>query len=97
MRLLIEKIVVCPLLLLLLFKTRKFSVGPNSVEGKYFADTLDGVVKHGNTLEGSGRYSIIQADLPNNAPSLYTWPNLDGNGPARFLHIDDLQGNALTI
>ena len=75
-----------------IMKTGRFNVGPNSVEGKYFADTLEGVVKHGDTLQGAGKYRIVEADLPNNAPSLYTWPNLDGYGPARYIHVDDLNG-----
>ena len=72
--------------------TGRFNVGPNSLEGKWFADTIDGVISHGDGLHGAGRYRIIQADLPDAAPSLYRLPNLDGYGPARYLGIDDLAG-----
>ncbi len=40
-------------------------------------------------LEDSGS---IEADDPDNAPSLFRLPNLDGRGPARFLRMDDLKG-----
>ncbi len=72
--------------------TGRFNQGPNSLEGKWFADRYDDVLKHGDGLEGPGNYRVIEADLPDNAPSLYRVPNLDGRGPARFLHMDDLQG-----
>jgi hypothetical protein len=37
-----------------------------------------------------GNYRIIEVDIPNNAPSLSTRPNLDVHGPAFYLHNDDL-------
>ena len=73
-----------------ILSTGKFEVGPNSMEGKWFADSLEGAHAHGNALEGPGNYRLIEADLPDNAPSLFRQPNLDGRGPARYLHIDDL-------
>jgi YD repeat-containing protein len=72
--------------------TGRFNQGPNSLEGKWFADHYENVLKHGDGLEGAGNYRVVVADLPDNAPSLYRVPNLDGRGPARFLHMDDLQG-----
>jgi hypothetical protein len=70
----------------------RFNVGPNSMEGKWFADSIDGAVLHGDGLQGAGRYRIIEADLPDAAPSLYRLPDLDGNGPARYVGIEDLDG-----
>ena len=75
-----------------ILRTGKFEVGPNAMEGKWFADSFEGATAHGNALEGPGQFRIIEADVPNNAPSLYTHSNMDGRGPARYLHIDDLQG-----
>ena len=72
--------------------TGRFNQGTNSLEGKWFADHYENVLKHGDGLEGAGNYRVVVADLPDNAPSLYRVPNLDGRGPARFLHMDDLQG-----
>ena len=64
--------------------------GPNSLEGKWFADSLEGARLHGDALEGAGKYRIIEVDVPDNAPSLFRQPNLDGRGPARYLDLDDL-------
>ena len=62
------------------------------MEGKWFADSVEGATAHGNALEGAGKFRIIEADVPKSAPSLFTQPNLDGRGSARYLHIDDLKG-----
>lgn len=72
--------------------TATFEAVPQSAEGKHFADTLKGAQAHGDSLHGSGQYHIVEADVPDEAPSLFRWANLDGKGPARFLHIDDLKG-----
>lgn len=74
-----------------ILQTRKFRIGPNSVEGKYFADTLEGAREFGIDLYGEQPFRLVEADVPNNAPSVFRWLNLDGKGPARFLHIDDLE------
>jgi hypothetical protein len=42
-------------------------------------------------LYPGGKYRLIEADIPDDAPSLFRQPNLDGRGPARFLHVDDLK------
>jgi hypothetical protein len=75
-----------------ILKTGQFRQGPNSLEGKWFSDSLDGARLHGEALEGAGKYRLIEADVPNNAPSLFRQPNLDGRGPSRYFHLDDLQG-----
>jgi hypothetical protein len=54
--------------------TGRFNQGPNSLEGKWFADHYDDVIRHGDGLEGPGNYRIVEADLPDNAPSLYVCP-----------------------
>ena len=59
-------------------------------QGKWFADSAEGARLHGDALQGSGNFRIIEVDIPNNAPSLSTRTNLDGRGPARYLHNDDL-------
>jgi hypothetical protein len=59
-------------------------------KGKWFADSYENALLHGDALEGVGKYRILQADLPNSAPSLFKMSNLDGRGPARYLHLDDL-------
>jgi hypothetical protein len=69
---------------------RQFREGPNSLEGKWFADSLDGAIDHGFALFPNGRFRLIEVDIPNDTPSLFRQPNLDGRGPARFVHNDDL-------
>jgi hypothetical protein len=63
---------------------------PQGCEGKHFADTPEGARRFGEALFGSGRFQIVEAEVPVEAPSLYRWTNLDGFGAARFLHMDDL-------
>ena len=71
-------------------KSGRFQQGPNSLEGKWFADSLEGAEAHGKALFPEEKYHLIEADVPNDAPSLFKQPNLDLRGPARYLHLDDL-------
>src|ERR1700722_12250969 len=64
--------------------------GPNSLEGKWFADSLEDAKAHGKGLMPDGNFRLVEVDVPDNAPSLHLDPDLDGRGPARFLHNDDL-------
>jgi RHS repeat-associated protein len=72
-------------------KTGQFRQGPNSLEGKWFADSIQGAQTHGEALFGKDGFRLIAADVPDNASSLFRQPNLDGRGPARYLHCDDLK------
>ena len=72
--------------------TGMFEVVRQGCEGKHFADSPEGARRFGEALFGVGRFRIVEAEVPAVAPSLYCWTNLDGFGPARFLHIDDLVG-----
>jgi len=73
-------------------RTGSFEVVAQGCEGKHFADTVEGARRFGEALFGSGRFQVVEADVPDDAPSLCRWQNLDTFGPARFLHIDDLAG-----
>lgn len=73
-------------------RTGQFEVVPFSCEGKHFADTVEGAVRFGETMFGTGNFRLVEADTPEMAESLFRWSNLDGCGPCRFLHIDDLKG-----
>ncbi|MEI8366946.1 MAG: hypothetical protein WCJ31_00820 [Planctomycetia bacterium] len=70
--------------------TGRLREGPNSLEGKWFADSLDGAIAHGKALFPDGRFRLVEVDVPDDAPSLFRQPNLDGRGPARFVQNDDL-------
>lgn len=61
------------------------------MEGKYFADSLEGATAHGESLFGPGKYRLIEADVPEQAQSLMKWDNLDRKGPARFGDLNDLK------
>jgi hypothetical protein len=75
-----------------ILQTGRFQEGPNSAEGKWFADSLAGATSHGWALYPDGRFRLVEADVPDDAPSLFRFANLDGFGPARFLDMDDLDG-----
>jgi hypothetical protein len=75
-----------------IIKSGKLRQGPNSMEGKWFADSPAGAKLHGDALEGPGKYRIIEVDIPDNLPSLHLDPNLDLRGPARYLDNSDLPG-----
>ena len=61
------------------------------MEGKWFADSVEGAQAHGRSLYPDGKFRLIEADVPDNAPSLHKDPNLEGRGPARYLDIGDLK------
>src|SRR5579862_4111437 len=73
-----------------ILRTKRFQIVDGTMEGKHFSDCITGAISHGDAYYGRGNYFIVQADVPNNAPSLITWPNLDRRGPARFLSLEDL-------
>jgi len=74
-----------------ILQSGQFRQGPNSLEGKWFADTLEGALAHGMKLFPGEKFHLIEADVSDNAPSLFKQPNLDGLGLARYLHQDDLE------
>jgi hypothetical protein len=71
--------------------------GPNSLEGKWFANSLEGAHAHATGANGAkplfpdGKYRLVEVDIPNNSPSLFRDPNLDGHGPATFLDNADIR------
>jgi hypothetical protein len=75
-----------------ILRTGLLQQGPNSMEGKWFADSLAGARAHGEALYPAGNYRMIEVDVPDDAPSLFRVLNLDGFGPARYLNMDDLNG-----
>jgi hypothetical protein len=75
-----------------IFETGRFRQGPNSAEGKWFADSLAGAIAHGRALYPDGEFGLVESDVPDDAPSLFRLANLDGFGPARFLEMNDLDG-----
>lgn len=73
-------------------RSAAFRRGPNSLERKWFADSLDGAKAHGRALYPNTEFVLVEADLPDDVPSFFWLPNLDNKGPARYLSVDDLAG-----
>ncbi len=74
-----------------ILKTGKLRGGSrNGLEGKWFSESLEGATKHGNELHKGEPYRIIEAFLPDDAPSLHLDPNIDGHGPSRYIGPEDL-------
>jgi hypothetical protein len=68
-----------------LISTNTFQAGPNSLGGKFFAETAEHAAEWGTQLESSGNFQVIQVEFPKDvADSLMRWEKLDGIGPARY-------------
>jgi RHS repeat-associated protein len=75
-----------------IMQTGKFEVGPNSLAGKFFAESLEDAAKWGDALQGSGNYRIVEMTLPtDSANELMRWNRLDDIGPARYGELDQLK------
>ncbi len=63
------------------------------MEGKWFADSFEGVLKHAASLYPDTKHHIVAADIPDDLlVRLHRSPNLDLFGPATYLEEDDLVG-----
>ncbi len=70
-------------------KTGRFEAGPNSLGGKFFAESADDAKKWGDAF---GNSRIVEIQLPKNiADGLKRWERLDGIGPARYGELNQLQ------
>ena len=76
-----------------LHATGRFEAGPSSLGGKWFAETPEHARLWGDILNGVGRSTIIEVELPaSRAVKLMRIARLDGIGPARYAELDDLAG-----
>jgi len=74
-------------------RTNYFRQGPNSLEGKWFADTHEGVLLRvvAHYPDGDGR--IVAADVPDRLiGEAFRMADLDGFGPATYLEATQLIG-----
>lgn len=70
-------------------QTGKFEAGPNSLGGKFFAESADDAKKWGDAL---GNSRLVETQLPRNvADGLKRWERLDGIGPARYGELNQLR------
>jgi hypothetical protein len=78
--------------------TGRFNQGPNSVGGKYFAETLEDAKNWGRLLNGEGNFRIVAVKIPKKrADKFYTFPSLDGIGPARYAELDELADVMISV
>jgi len=76
-----------------LMKTGKFAAGPNSLGGKFFAETAEHAAAWGEKMMGTGNFRIITADVPTRAASQFMrWSRLDAIGPAVHAELEQLEG-----
>lgn len=70
----------------------KFSTGPNSLGGKWLAETLEHAQKWGDLMNGKGVSKILEVKLPKPvADQLMRLERLDGVGPARYGELNQLE------
>lgn len=70
----------------------KFSAGPNSLGGKWFAESLEHAKQWGEALNGEGRSRLLEVKLPKPiADQFMRLERLDGIGPARYGELNQLE------
>jgi hypothetical protein len=75
-----------------IISTRTFRISSNSLEGKFFADTLEAARAWGNVLNPSAKFHIIKVELDERVSEiLEVFPNLDGIGTAYYVSNDMLE------
>jgi hypothetical protein len=76
--------------------TGRFESVPGSLEGKWFAETLEGARKWGDwfsIVSGARHERIIEIEIDREiADRLVRFANLDGCGSARYAELDQLTG-----
>ncbi|HYV49507.1 MAG TPA: hypothetical protein VFA20_31830 [Myxococcaceae bacterium] len=76
-----------------ILETGRFQPGPNSLGGKWFAESAEDAAKWGTLLSGPGKFRVIEVELPKPvADKLIRRPRLDSIGPARYGEPDQLEG-----
>ncbi len=75
----------------MVLETKTFSMGINSLEGKFFAESYTDAEQWGDAMNGIGNHQIIQINLPEpEGAKMMRWEKLDGIGPARYATLDQL-------
>ena len=72
---------------------RHFRPGPNSFEGKWFADSFESVSLHAKAHYPNGYCQIVTIEIGAELwQRAFRLENLDGYGPATYLDLVDLEG-----
>ena len=81
-----------------LINSGKFQAASNSLEGKFFAVTLEDAEQWGRWFYGDTTFHIVSAELPRkDIEKLLVWPHLDGVGPAVYAELSDLESAIISI
>jgi RHS repeat-associated protein len=75
-----------------------FKAGPNSLGGKFFAESAEHAAQWGQRLEGTSGFRIVDAKIPTvQADKFMRWERLDGIGPARYSELNQLRNAAIGV
>jgi RHS repeat-associated protein len=75
-----------------IMRTGTFEAGPNSLAGKWFAESAEHAAQWGQILEGKGAFKVVDAKIPTvQAEKLMRIESLDGIGPARYAELHELR------
>ena len=81
-----------------LASTKTFSIGPNSLEGKFFAESYMDAKAWGDVMNGVGNHQVVEISVTKLvAEQMMRWERLDGIGPARYATLDQLQNVKIEI
>lgn len=73
-------------------ETGRFSVGPNSLYGKWMAESAAHAREWGDKMYGPGTTTLMEVRLPKSAADqLMRLERLDGIGPARYGELNQLE------
>jgi hypothetical protein len=81
-----------------LINSGKFQAAPNSLEGKFFAETIGDAEQWGQWFYGEVEFHIVAAELPEeDIAKLLLWSQLDGVGPALYAELSDLEHAIISV
>jgi hypothetical protein len=69
----------------------RFRDGPNSLGGKWFAESVEDARRWGELL-GDDPFHLVRIVVPALRANVHRNARLDGIGPARFFAVAELQG-----
>jgi len=71
--------------------TNAFEAAPNSLGGKWLAESAEDAARWGEVMNGSDGFRLLEVELPaQQADNLMRYERLDGIGPARYGELDEL-------
>lgn len=81
-----------------IMKDGVFKAGPNSLGGKWFAESAEHAAQWGQKLEGTSGFRIVDVRVPTaQANKFMRIERLDGIGPARYAELNQLSGAKIGV